>query len=309
MRNIILLILAQSILLGCLSSEKESDSVANIGTDAGNTAPTISGTPAQSTAYGEMYDFSPSASDADGDELTFSVSNKPGWASFEVSTGRLSGRPSLANIGDYSNIVISVSDGTSSDSLPAYTLSVVTAGTGNTAPTISGTPAQNINYGEMYEFLPSASDADGDELTFSVSNKPGWASFDVSTGRLSGRPSQANVGDYSNIVISVSDATSSDSLPAYTLSVVQTALGSVELSWKPPTQNSDGSPLMDLAGYKIYYRRNPGSYDQEISINNPSVTTYIVEQLNPATYYFAATSINSSGVESAYSAEIERMVN
>ena len=134
MRNIILLILAQSILLGCLSSEKESDPLADTGKDAGitgNTAPTISGTPAQKTTYGEMYDFRPSASDADGDELTFSVSNKPGWASFDVSTGRLSGQPSLANIGDYSNIVISVSDGTSSDCLPAYTLSVVQAALGS----------------------------------------------------------------------------------------------------------------------------------------------------------------------------------
>jgi hypothetical protein len=180
--------------------------------------------------------------------------------------------------------------------------------TGNTAPTISGTPAQNTTYGEMYEFRPSASDADGDELTFSVSNKPGWANFDVSTGRLSGQPSLANMGDYSNIVISVSDGTSNDSLPAYTLSVVQAALGSVELSWTAPTQNSDGSPLMDLAGYKLYYRKNSGSYDQEISIDNPSVTTYLVEQLSPATYYFAATSKNSSGVESAYSAEVERVV-
>jgi hypothetical protein len=110
-------------------------------------------------------------------------------------------------------------------------------------------------------------------------------------------------------MISVSDGTASRSLPAFSITVNQTALGNVTLSWVAPTQNADGSPLMDLAGYKIYYGTNSRSYDHEIRIDNPGITTYVVDNLVPDTYFFAATSFNSSGVESAYSGEAVRTVN
>jgi hypothetical protein len=161
----------------------------------------------------------------------------------------------------------------------------------------------------MYEFEPNAADADGDSLSFQVTNKPNWASFDASTGRLSGQPTLDNVGTYGDIVISVSDGIASSSLRAFSVTVSQTALGNVTLSWAAPTQNSDGSALMDLAGYKIYYGKSSGIYDHEIRIDSPSVTTYVVDNLVPDTYYFAATSFNTSGVESEFSGEAVRTVN
>ena len=177
------------------------------------------------------------------------------------------------------------------------------------APRISGTPPSYTKYGDTYNFQPSASDPDGDALTFTVQNKPGWVSFDASTGRIFGTPEMSEIGVYDDIVISVSDGTTRSSLSAFSVTVSQTALGAVTLNWSAPTQNADGSPLTDLAGYKIYYGRDSGSYDQHVQIDNPSITTYVVEQLSPATYYIAATSFNYSGVESSYSAEITRTVN
>ena len=83
------------------------------------------------------YAFQPSASDADDDPLTFSISNKPAWASFNTGNGRLSGTPADSHVGTTSGIVISVSDGTDSVSLPAFSLEVTAVP--NTAPLISGT--------------------------------------------------------------------------------------------------------------------------------------------------------------------------
>jgi len=180
---------------------------------------------------------------------------------------------------------------------------------GNSSPTISGDPAPAVLFGEMYDFEPDAIDPDGDALTFSITGKPGWANFEASTGRLYGQPTQGDVGSYDGIVISVSDGSASQSLPTFSVSVSQAALGSVTLSWNAPTQNADGTPLLDLAGYKIYYGRNSGIYDHEIQIDGAGTTTYVVGNLTPDTYYFAATSVNSAGVESDYSGEAVRTVN
>ena len=81
--------------------------------------------------------------------------------------------------------------------------------------------------------------------------------------------------------------------------------GSVTLAWQPPTQNADGSPLIDLSGYNIYVGTDSGNYDfREIRLDNPGLTVYVVDNLEPGTYYFAATAINSSGVESPFSGEV-----
>ena len=73
------------------------------------------------------------------------------------------------------------------------------------------------------------------------------------------------------------------------------------LSWVAPTENSDGTPLTDLAGYNIYFGLSQGDHSNRVHINNPSISTYMVENLLPDTYYVVATSFNSLNVESTYS--------
>jgi len=88
----------------------------------------------------------------------------------------------------------------------------------------------------------------------------------------------------------------------------QVSTGSTTLSWMPPTQNSDGSPLTDLAGYKIYFGNESGNYHTSIQIDNPGLALYVVENLTPNIYYFVLTAINSSGVESQFSNEVSKLV-
>jgi hypothetical protein len=173
---------------------------------------------------------------------------------------------------------------------------------GNQAPTISGTPATQTMQGQQYSFTPSASDANsGDTLTFSITNKPAWATFTASTGQLSGTPTAGQVATYANIQISVSDGTATTNLPAFSISVVATATGSATLSWTPPTQNTDGSALSNLAGYKVYWGPSQGNYTNSVVVNNAGLSSYVVDQLTPATWYFAVSALNAVGVESALS--------
>src|SRR5262249_51152866 len=134
---------------------------------------TISGSPATSVTAGQIYSFTPSATDTYGRTLAFAVTNKPSWATFSGSTGQLSGTPSAGDVGTYSNIVIAVSDGWKSATLPAFAIQVLT-GTGTTTstpPTISGVPATIDAAGSPYSFQPTASGTSGTTLSFSVQNK------------------------------------------------------------------------------------------------------------------------------------------
>lgn len=182
-----------------------------------NTAPTIGGVPAYTIGDGESYSFTPTADDADGDTLIFSIQNKPDWASFDTTTGALTG---TAVTGTYTGITISVSDGTATTSLAPFTITVTDVVPPNTAPTIGGTPTTAVYRNASYSFTPTYSDADRDTLTFSIQNKPDWATFNQSTGSLTGT---AEVGTFSNIVISVSDGTDTASLAAFTITVTNRA--------------------------------------------------------------------------------------
>jgi hypothetical protein len=282
-------------------------------------APVISGTPYSSTVQvGGWWNFTPKASDKDGDKLTFSVANKPSWLSFDTKTGRLMGQ--AKTVGTWSNIIVSVTDGKTKVSLPPFSVKVWQKTTTpapaptNTAPTISGTPATTAKVGTAYSFQPTASDANGDALGFAISNKPSWASFSTSTGRLSGTPTAA--GTHSNIVISVSDGKATTKLPAFTITVSASTpttpppstVGNATLSWTPPTQNTDGSALTNLAGYRIYYGTSASSLTKSVQVSSAGITTYVIEGLQPSTYYFTVRAYNAAGTESANSNVVSKVI-
>jgi hypothetical protein len=187
-----------------------------------NQAPTISGSPATSVYTNTTYTFTPSARDPEGRTLTFSIANRPSWASFSSGSGRLLGYPKSA--GTWSNIQIRVSDGVNVVSLPAFSINATVRGsTSNRAPTITGTAATTASVGSVYTFQPTGADADGNSLGYSIQNRPSWATFSTSTGRLSGTPTAT--GTFGNIVITVSDGRASASLRAFSITVDQSRAG------------------------------------------------------------------------------------
>jgi len=172
----------------------------------------------------------------------------------------------------------------------------------NSAPTIQGSPSTSITAGQAYSFQPSASDPDGDPLTFSISNRPMWATFSASTGKISGTPTAADVATYSNIRVTVSDGKGgSASTAMFNITVTDIGTGSATLSWTPPTQNDDGSALTDLAGYEVRYGQDQANLDRSVQVTNPSVNTYVVDSLTSGTWFFAVRSLNRVGTSSALS--------
>jgi hypothetical protein len=271
----------------------------------GNQAPTISGTPSPEVVVGSTYAFTPTAADPEGQSLTFSIANKPPWASFSSTTGRLSGAPGAAAEGEYIGIAIAVTDGRLTAALPAFSIVV---SPGNHAPIVSGTPATYAREGQVYDFVPSASDPDGNALSFTIANRPAWATFNSQTGRLTGTPGTGSVGTYANITIRVSDGMVVTTLPAFAINVEQASLGSVTLSWTAPTYREDGTLLTNLSGYRIRYGTSLGNFPNQLQIPNPGITTCVIENLPAGTYYFVATAYDASGNESQFSGVVSKII-
>lgn len=171
----------------------------------------------------------------------------------------------------------------------------------NASPTISGQPGSEALAGYSYAFQPSAEDPEGATLEFSVQNLPSWAAFDTATGRLSGTPDDAAVGNYSGIVITVSDGTQSASLEPFSIEVIGIGTGVATLSWTPPTTNADGSVLNNLVGYRVFYGRSASNLFVSIEVDNPSISTYMVEGLATGTWYFGVAAVNANGDTSVLS--------
>jgi hypothetical protein len=271
-----------------------------------NSPPSISGSPATSAVIGQPYAFAPSATDADNDTLTFSAVNVPAWAVFDSRSGKLYGTPGSSSAGVYSGIGINVSDGKTTVALAPFSISVEAPA--NVAPQIAGTPPSVVTAGARYEFRPTATDADGDRLTFEIQNRPAWASFDPTTGALTGTPGTNDAGNYAGVVISVSDGSLTARLPSFDVTVMNPVTGSVSLYWDPPELNVDGTPANNLTGYKVFYGLASRQYTMSLPLNDPTLTSVTIEQLQAATWYFAVKAVTSSGLESDYSQEVTKIV-
>jgi hypothetical protein len=101
-------------------------------------------------------------------------------------------------------------------------------------------------------------------------------------------------------------ATSGSISGSASITVTPAATGSIALAWDAATTYSDGSPITDLAGYKLYYGTTAGSYTSSVDVGN--VTTYTLTQLPAGTYYVVVTVRNTSGSESPHSNQVSKTI-
>src|SRR6202051_3591918 len=146
------------------------------GTGSASTSIVLQGVPPGSVTVGGKYSFRPSVSSGNN-VLTFAIEGQPSWATFDTTTGTLSGTPGRRDLGLSGLITILASDGVNAGKLGPFTIRVDTPTAAAASLTISGTPIASVLYGNAYSFTPAATDPSAAALTFSVKNTPSWANF------------------------------------------------------------------------------------------------------------------------------------
>ena len=81
----------------------------------------------------------------------------------------------------------------------------------NRAPVLDAIGDKSVEEGATLSFTVSATDADGDALTYSASNLPPGSTFDPATRSFSWTPTYAQAGSYAGVLFTVADAKATDS--------------------------------------------------------------------------------------------------
>jgi hypothetical protein len=84
--------------------------------------------------------------------------------------------------------------------------------------------------------------------------------------------------------------------------------GNATISWQAPTTDTNGAPLTDLAGYRIYYGTSATALTDTIQLTSVGLQTYVIQNLASGTWYFAVTAVASTGVESALSDVVSKTI-
>jgi hypothetical protein len=273
----------------------------------------ISGIPDVVAVEDIAYTFAPTVT-GQQDVLEFLVSNKPSWATFNKLTGQLMGIPNNEDVGNDYLVTISVSDGDRTSFLSPFDISIFNV---NDPPEISGVPPNVIMQDTPFSFTPVVVDidnpADPDDLAFTIANPPGWAdlAFNTSTGELSATPQSNELGAYNDVVISVSDGMASDTL---TFSILVLGGKKVMITWNAPTTREDGQSMdvNELLGFQLeYYEESaPGTVfkvgTDDIGFD---LTSYETDLLGIGTWYFALRAVDTTGLESALSNEVNASID
>jgi hypothetical protein len=96
----------------------------------------------------------------------------------------------------------------------------------------------------------------------------------------------------------------------YNLTCTWPADNKATLSWTPPTKNTDGSNLTDLAGFRAYWGTAAGVWPNQANVpGGASATTFVVTPLAPATWNFTVTALNAAGKESSMAVAVSKVIS
>jgi hypothetical protein len=174
---------------------------------ATNQAPVLDPVGNQTVDEGSLLSFTLSATDDDGDPLTYSASNLPSGATLDEVTGAFSWTPGYDDAGEHADVVLEVSDGRESDSETI----TITVNDANVPPVLDAIGNRSVDEGAELSFAVAGSDYDSDPLAYSATGLPAGANFDAGTGAFSWTPGYDQAGTYTGVRFSVTDGTATDS--------------------------------------------------------------------------------------------------
>ncbi|WP_276784305.1 tandem-95 repeat protein [Thalassolituus oleivorans] len=184
-----------------VSDGELSDTITvNVTVNAVNDAPVMTSAAVTDATEDEAYTYAATATDIDGDTLTWSLTEFPEGMAIDASSGVISWTP--ANGVETANVTLVVADA----DVSATQTFTITVSAVNDAPIITSIGTQAATEGVEFTYTVVASDIDtGDVLAFSLTGEPAGMTIDSVTGVITWTPGNGAVD--SSVTVNVFDGT------------------------------------------------------------------------------------------------------
>jgi putative Ig domain-containing protein len=250
----------------------------------------------KTVAEGSLLTFAISATDADGDTLTYSATSLPPGATFDVPSATFSWTPGYSAAGPYT-ATFGVSDG--HGGTDSKTINITVTNT-NRPPVLNPIGNRTVEAGSTLAFTVSATDPDGDSVTYSVTGLPSGATFNTSTGAFSWTPASPQIGFY-NLTFGASDGIGGTASEAITITVTgPTPTAVVATATTPTSVSITWLPSTGAVSYEILRLDTIGGLFNVVGTSTSLAYADNSVSANTA-YLYAVRGVNSGGVRSANS--------
>jgi hypothetical protein len=183
------------------------------GVSVPNAAPVISSTPPGEAIRGQLYSYTPVATDPDGDPIEFSLPGTPvPGMSIDPVSGQIEWVPEPHQAGDFFVLL------QASDPFAAVFHQTILIHVPNAAPVVTSTAITQATRDVLYEYDVEAMDADGDPITFSVASAPLGMTIDPVTGLIRWTPGPAQEGG-SSVSVLVKDPSGALAVHSFAIDV------------------------------------------------------------------------------------------
>ncbi len=282
---------ANNVTLRVNDGTASIDQVFVINVTGVNDAPTFSSTPVESILSKQLYQYLITTFDEEGQAVTLTCTEKPDWLTFSSlpnGTGMLTGTPTRDDVGT-ANVTLNASDGALSTS-QTFTIEVVLD---NHEPVITSEAILSAQIDELYTYTMTATDEDGDNLTYSVVSEPLWLDFNATTHVLSGIPAQENIGNHS-VTLQVTDG--KDVIQQhFTISVIPSAINNATSSmarvYPVPAREFvmfEFAERLTVADLQVF--STTGQLMKKVDISNSNLYKLDVSDLKPNNYLYKINS-------------------
>ena len=182
-----------------------------------NQAPVITSTPGLTATVGQAYGYLVTATDGDGDALTYALTAAPPGMTIGAATGLVTWTPAAGQAGAQA-VTVAVSDGRGGTATQSFTITVGTVPVENRAPQITSAPVTAATATEPYAYRVVATDADSDPLGFALTAAPAGMTIGSATGLVAWTPAPGQAGSHAVSVL-VSDGRGGTARQSFTIAV------------------------------------------------------------------------------------------
>ncbi|RNC69894.1 MAG: hypothetical protein ED859_07070 [Desulfuromonadales bacterium] len=204
-----------------------------------NQAPVIASSPVTTGYEDGYYYYAVSATDPNGDVLSYALTTKPSGMTINTKTGLIYWHPN--DKGSYS-VIVKVSDAAGLSATQSFKVTVVNK-PDNNDPKITSTAITTASVGVPYAYDVNATDSNGDTLYYRLKSAPSGMVIDVVSGLISWTPAATQTGSQS-VSVEVVDIKGGQTSQSFTIKVSTSATNS------PPTFTS--TPVTSAVRYQTY---------------------------------------------------------